>query len=438
MFKRLKNKLLLMNMTITSLVVIGAFVVIYLSTYNNIKTENENKLADITGADIIIQSLNDTKVQTNTPDSIPQMFTVQNKSSENSPPFFVLLMNRKGEVTGVEALLGISDEVCIKAAELVKKSAENEQVDFNGRQWLYSAFPITEEFVGEDGQVIEVEDGSYKVAFLDITDSRKTLQELLITLSFVGITVLIAIFFTSLYFAKRAIAPIADAWERQQQFIADASHELKTPLSIITANHDALLANENETIRSQKQWLDYMKIGTGRMTKLINSLLSLVKAGSTPDETENAPFDLSELAAETIRIMDALRQEKNLTLSQSITPGIIVNSSKDLLDQVLNILYENAVKYADHGGKVDVSLSVQGQKAVCSIRNTGKGIPKQELSKVFDRFYRADPSRTEENGGYGLGLSIAKTAIERLDGSISAESTEGEWTVFSFAVGGVE
>lgn len=250
-----------------------------------------------------------------------------------------------------------------------------------------------------------------------------------------GLITLIVIFVVSLYFANRAIKPIAETWEKQKQFVADASHELKTPLSIINANYDALLVNQEETIQSQLKWLSYIRIGTDRMTKLINDLLSLAKIEDANLEIRKMPFNISIAINDVILSMEAVVIEKGIQLSHSIEPDLIVKGDLERVKSVVTILLDNAVKYSNLNGQIDILLIKSKRQVIYSIKNSAKGIAKQDLQKVFDRFYRADPSRAQEIGGYGLGLSIAKAIIDRMGGEIHVTSVENECTTFTFTLG---
>ena len=132
--------------------------------------------------------------------------------------------------------------------------------------------------------------------------------------------------------------------------------------------------------------------------------------------------------------MEAAAAEKGLSLSKSIGQGLVINSDQEMVRQVFAILLENAIKYCDENGQISVSLAKSGHRVICSVKNSGRGIAKEDLPRIFDRFYRADKSRAGENGGFGLGLSIAKTMINRLGGDLTAESIENEWTVFTFTL----
>ncbi|MFM1653768.1 sensor histidine kinase [Brevibacillus sp. B_LB10_24] len=267
---------------------------------------------------------------------------------------------------------------------------------------------------------------------LDITDTQKTLQNLGLTLLFVGIGMLAVIFLISLYFANRSIRPISESWEKQKQFVADASHELKTPLATIMANYDALIANKEQTIKSQKEWLDYMKIGMDHMSKLIHSLLTLARVENANIQSLKRPFDISRLFLNIMHSVETAAKEKNLHISQTMESIGLIYGYEEMVGQVFAILYDNAIKYAEEGGKVVVSVSRTKKQVICSVKNTGKGISPKDLPHIFDRFYRADPSRTGEDSGYGLGLSIAQNIANQIGGKITAKSVENEWTEFIF------
>ncbi|KPU44378.1 sensor kinase CusS [Oxobacter pfennigii] len=178
-----------------------------------------------------------------------------------------------------------------------------------------------------------------------------------------------------------------------------------------------------------------MKIGTDRMAKLINDLLSLARMENANVQVIKSPFNISEVIGEVILSMEALAKERGLSFSQSIEPGIIINSEMEIVKKIFMILFDNAIKYSDANGKISVSLRRDKHRVLCSVQNRGKTIAEEDLPKIFDRFYRADPSRTAENGGYGLGLAIAKASIERLGGNIYVENTPRGLTTFTFILG---
>ncbi|MEW9122081.1 MAG: HAMP domain-containing sensor histidine kinase [Thermotaleaceae bacterium] len=426
MFSKMRNKFLLLNMSITSTVMIIAFVVIYFITYSNIHSEIQNKLisrSDLTPIMGATQLSSDGRLRV----AVGQKFPVDDTL------FFNIEVNSEGEILGVNSFIDMPKEVYYKAVELVwSKGKNNSTITLEGRQWQYLMNQMGTKIMLRNGQQYRISEGAYQITFLDITTYKSTLFQLLTTLIFVGLLMLVAIFIISLYFANRAIKPIAETWEKQKQFIADASHELKTPLSIINANYDALMENQEETIKSQLKWFDYIRIGADRMTKLINDLLSLAKIEDKNFEAPKLPFNISNAVNEVMLSMEAIAKEKGVKLYPAIEADIIVKSDSERVKQVVTILFDNAIKYSDENGQIDISLKATKRQVIYSIKNTGKGIAKEDLPRVFDRFYRADPSRTHENGGYGLGLSIAKSIMDRLGGEIQVKSVENEYTTFTF------
>lgn len=431
MFKKLRNRFIILNMSIISVVMISAFIVIYFTTYNNIQTENRDKLEMLSS-----------RVNTGAfslPDGTKKDNMIISMIPSDSSSSFRILVNSDGSIVKIISHIDMSEEIYFKAAEL----AWNEKKDYSitsleNKRWQYKISPIGRNFIThENGSktIINFNGGNYQITFLDVTDSHKTLMELFTTLFFVGIIMLFVIFAISLFFANRSIKPISEAWEKQKQFIADASHELKTPLAIINANSDALLANQEETIKSQKKWLDYIKNQIDRMSKLVNDLLYLAKTEDTNSKIFYTPFNISEVVSDIILSMEAVAFEKDIRLLQDIEANIIIKSDCEKIKQVVTILVDNAIKYTDEKGRIDIRLKKTRHQLVFSIKNSGKGIPKENITKLFDRFYRADSARTQENGGYGLGLSIAKAIIDRLDGKIYADSVKDESTTFTFILG---
>ncbi|MEW9096017.1 MAG: HAMP domain-containing sensor histidine kinase [Clostridiaceae bacterium] len=430
MFKKLRNRFLILNMSIISVVMITAFAVIYITTYNNVQTKNQDKLEVLSSKPNLasIALPYDTRME---------KIIISMPPSDSSLSFNVLV-NSDGEVLKITSHIDMPEETYFKATELaLNRKKENSVISLGDKRWQYKILPINGSIVIRESprSIINSSGDNYQITFLDVTDSNKTLMELFTTLFFVGIIMLCVIFAISLFFASRSIEPIAEAWEKQKQFIADASHELKTPLAIINANSDALIANQEETIKSQKKWLDYIKTQTDRMGKLVNDLLYLAKTEDTNSKMFNSPFDISQVVSDVILSMEAVIFEKDIRLLQEVEANIIIKSDCEKIKQVVTILMDNAIKYTDEKGRIDITLKKTRNQLVFSIKNSGKGIPKENLPKLFDRFYRADPARTQENGGYGLGLPIAKAIIDRLHGKIYAHSQENEGTTFTFTLG---
>ena len=243
--------------------------------------------------------------------------------------------------------------------------------------------------------------------------------------------ILAVIFIASMVLSKRAVAPVDRAWRRQRQFIADASHELKTPLTVILANNALLRESPEQTVATQMKWIDSTDTEAHLMQGLVDDMLYLAKVEDDGAAVVNDRVDMDEVAEGVVLTFESVAFDRGLELESHIAPGAFVLGQRDRLARMLATLVDNACKYADAGGKVDVDLAVRGGQCVVRVRNTGAPIAAEDLPHLFDRFYRADKARTSGKGGYGLGLSIAQTIARDHGGDISAASSASGGTVFT-------
>ncbi len=226
--------------------------------------------------------------------------------------------------------------------------------------------------------------------------------------------------------SKKAIKPLEEAFDKQKQFISDASHELKTPLSVISASADVLEAEEGEN-----KWLTSIKEQTDNMSHLVYSLLDLAKLDEMSKSPVMADFDLSSAVLNIALEFECPAFESGKELTYDIKPDIHMCGNEQNIKQIITILTENAVKYADEHGKIEIRLRTSGKQKIIEVYNTGKGIRDDERDKIFQRFYRSDASRSRSTGGYGLGLAIAKSLVTANNGTISVTGVEGQWIRFT-------
>lgn len=263
------------------------------------------------------------------------------------------------------------------------------------------------------------------IVLLDRTDERSTLNRLLFILLGIFLLSSAVIFFLSLLLAKWAVIPIEDAWNRQRVFFSNASHELKTPLTVINANLDVITASPENTVSEEKKWFGYIRSETDKMSRLINEMLYLSREEQTDNKTVLTAVPLSEITEGTCLAMEAVAFEKGKSLSQSIESGISVTGDKESLSRLITILIDNAVIHSSEGSEISVRLEKERRnKARLTVSNSGKPIPPDELERIFDRYYRTDSSRSSATGGFGLGLAIAAAIARRHGGSIYAQSDE--------------
>ncbi|EKQ56737.1 MULTISPECIES: HAMP domain-containing sensor histidine kinase [unclassified Clostridium] len=269
-----------------------------------------------------------------------------------------------------------------------------------------------------------------KIAFADRSLEISTLNSLLKTFILVGLGSLSAFFIVSLYLASWAVKPIKRSWEQQRQFVADASHELKTPLTVILANTDIILSHKNDTIINQLKWINYIKTEGERMTSLVNDLLFLAKTDANKNEVILSKINLSDIVWNCVLPFESIAFEEEKIINTEISPDAFINGDNNRLKQLLFILIDNAIKYCNEKGYINVTLSQTQDKVNLSVNNTGAPIPEDKILHIFDRFYRVDESRARKKDGYGLGLAIAKSIVETHKGKMSVFSSESEGTTF--------
>ncbi len=225
---------------------------------------------------------------------------------------------------------------------------------------------------------------------------------------------------------RRMVRPVEDAFNKQKQFVSDASHELKTPLAVISANAEVL-----EQDIGENEYLGYIRSEVRRTDTLVNSLLTLARLDKGTAETVMKPFDLSHALLDVILPFESTVFEAGKTMEADIPDGITCTGSEEQIKQLAVILLSNALKYSDEGGKIEVSLKAKGKQREIRVFNTGSAISPADREHIFDRFWRADPAHGRETGGHGLGLAIAKTITDAHHGKIAVESREGFGTAFT-------
>ena len=264
---------------------------------------------------------------------------------------------------------------------------------------------------------------SYKENSSIVIIDNSTTKELLRTTFFYSLflySLLEAIIFLAArILTLRITKPVAESFDKQKQFIADASHELKTPLSVIIASADALEINPTE-----KKWLDNIKSESDRMNKLVADLLDLAKSEEVDDTSEFAVGNLSKLVEKSTLTFEGVMFEKGVMLSDSIQDNIELYMNEYKIKQLVSILLDNAIKHSETGSEIFVELK-KDREITLSVTNKGEGIPKGEEEKIFERFYRADESRNRNENRYGLGLAIAKNIVTNHGGTITAKSEDG-------------
>lgn len=276
------------------------------------------------------------------------------------------------------------------------------------------------------------------IAIVQAAQSRfvvdRTVEDLIFILVPVGVVSLLLAGLGGLFISRRAMRPVAESFRRQRTFVADASHELKTPLALVKTG--AEIIKRNPTDPENREVVDDQLSEIDRMNALLSDLLVLARLDAGKLDVEREPFDLSVIAAETAgRFLTRARPE-GIQLEIEVPESLPARGDPERTSQILTALLDNAMRYTPKGGTVTVSGRRLGNGVEASVRDTGPGIPAEHLDRIFDRFYRADESRARAGGGTGLGLAISRDLAHAQGGDLLAENVAGKGAVFRLRLPG--
>ncbi|MBQ7574113.1 MAG: HAMP domain-containing histidine kinase [Clostridia bacterium] len=433
MFKKLRNSYLITNSIIIAALLALCFGAVYIMVYRNVTSNTahrlEREIAMCEGQDSRNNQANQRPQEDKTP---PAPIDDEKREQEIGGmfldeatafmPAFSIKCDANGNITAVNMGFNTEEDFYSElvpdliASDTEKGTIHSATSEGESNTWQY--------------QIKKTAD-SYIIAFVEVSRENSFLKGLLLVLILTMIIATFGAVMISWLFANRSIKPIEEAYNKQKQFIADASHELKTPLAAINTNLDVLMSHADSTIAEERKWLIYIKDETKRMIKLTQDLLYLTRTENTQDNTVYSKISWTQIANNAVMLMEARAFENGQTITQDISDGIFVTASDDKLKQLCLILVDNAIKYTPNGENIIITLNKKGNDAVFTVKNTGIGIKDDDIAHLFDRFYRADKSRTNDKTfGYGLGLPIAKAITKSLDGHISVSSKENEYTEF--------
>lgn len=389
MLKTLRNKFVLINMALVGALLLTVLVTFCVNTYNMQMKEIDRTLEAPLSSDNYTEGefgfLTSVVALTDTDGNVQQMYA-------------------RGATLGTAELkYAVKESLNQKDDKGILKGA---------RKLIYQRT-----YLGNDEAV---------VVFVDASRMFSVVNRTILFSIAAFIVAMIVIFLISRYLAGQAIKPIQQTWDRQKQFIADASHELKTPITVILANGGILKSRGSSTVAEESQWVDSTIEEASHMKKLVEGMLFLAKSDSAQIQPIKEMIDLTEMVETDMLNLEPLAYEKGMELTGSAETGIFVEADKTQIKQLIHILVDNAIKYATpfaEGGRAIVEISLK-TGPVLSVKNTGDPIPSQDMEHLFERFYRADSARTrhEDSTGYGLGLAIAKTIADANGASIEVKS----------------
>lgn len=420
MIQKLRHKFILINMALVSVVLVAVFAVQGFTAYRMAR-------------DNVDQALNEAMIQTRERFLVsvapkPGGFEDRERLPEQprearlrfTIPHFGVELDGEGQVTGIRAGPGV--EVDWETAQSLADAALAQGGDRGSLSGEHLDF------------LVRTENGARYVGFADNSSIGQSVRRQLLTSLAILIPTLLAFWLISRFLARWSLRPVEEAWDKQRQFVADASHELKTPITVILANTDIVLAHPENKVAEESKWLEYTRDEAERMKSLVNDLLFLAKSDASQAPLNPAPVEFDHLVTGSLMSFESVAFESGVELEDKVESGLTVPGDSAQLRRLVVILLDNAVKYAGAGGKVTVRLEGERDAVRLTVRNTGTPIPAEHLAHLFERFYRADAARDRQQGGYGLGLAIAKSIVDAHGGNISVQSGEGEGTVFTVSL----
>lgn len=404
MIKRLRKNIILVNMLLVGTVILLIFTAVCVNNYSSAKNELERSLNIIAE-----RSFDDYKRP-------PEKFG--EKRRDNQPlqlnSFITVSVDKEGNILNVSENNATIDEDILNNSVSEAISSDKQVGEIGEYNLTYAKNELIDRSI---------------IVFADNSSVYSTLWNTILVCCGLFVASMAVIFLISLALSGIAVNPVKVAWNKQKQFVADASHELKTPLTVILANNNIMMSHKDSTVEDEIKWLQSTEEEAQHMKKLIDQMLFLAKSDSENSKTELVKVNVSEIIEAASLNVEPIAFEKGILLDCEIEPDIIADSNATMLNQLSHILIDNAVKYSASDEIVKIKLYKRNDKYIFSVNNKGNVISKEELAHIFDRFYRAEKSRTTK--GYGLGLSIAQNIANSTGGKISVESSEESGTTFS-------
>ncbi|MBQ8849616.1 MAG: hypothetical protein IJ011_04715 [Clostridia bacterium] len=416
MLKKLKLKFILINMVLVGLIMSIVFGAVLYLTCRSEATEIAEELDGAIQLHMRFPQINFGADIGG--DIIPDRYNEEEMSRQLPLEIVTVSVSETGDIIDVrEYGISIDDEVLQRAVRKAEQTSDPHSVSLvlnNEEKLIY----MQREIMGH--------------RFIAFTSSELLLGKIRNASLIYSVCLMLSLvlfLFVSYLLSNFAIRPVERAWMQQKQFVADASHDLKTPLTVILANSDILRAHRGETVESQLQWVDSTAEEAGHMRGLCEQLLELASSEDAQKHFELCEVDLSDMCEQIDLQFEPLAFEKNVEIETKISSDVVLRTDRSVCARVIHILLDNAIKYSRGGEKVSFSLEKTRQGAVMSFRNFGDVIPKEELPHIFERFYRADKARAV--GGHGLGLAIAKNLVDQVGGRITVSSSAEAGTLFT-------
>lgn len=404
MFKKSRRKIVASIMTVLVLLWVGTLGVIYASSYFEMSKQNQEMLrahAEMYSLSQYGEAVPPEKPQPDDNKGLGRDFDPQSPKFQLST-FYTVAVSYSGEILEIK-----NEQSAVHSDDDLKELTLT--VIKNDKQY------------GTDKNLAfyKADKGEYTlVTFMDNTVINENALTLLRYTLIFGGAAIVVFFFISVFLARKIVTPLEESYQKQKQFISDAGHELKTPVSVVSANAELLSRKIGEN-----QWLQNIQYENERMGMLVCQLLDLARTENVAPQKER--IDFSRLAVSEALSFESVAYEKGLRLNTSITSGIDVDGNGTQLKQIVAILLDNAIRHSKGQGEVQLTLIKEHGFAKLSVINKGDEIPAEERTRIFERFYRVDTARKSEDKHYGLGLAIAKAIATTHKGKISVRCYDG-------------
>ena len=384
MIKKLRWRIALINMGLIGIVLIGIFTTVCINNFSNSYNELEHgmdRVVERNGKEMGFEPATDDSGKREMPFDKNEKDSYKNKPDihDNAPmeisSYVVVEIDNDGTI----------DEDDLKKCVEIAVARQEKSGQINEYSLMYVKRNDLENTL---------------IVFASNTSLFENLRNSIFINTGLFLGSMIIILFISLGLSWLAVKPVKKAWEQQKQFVADASHELKTPLTVILANNNIMMSHKSSTVEQEQKWLE-----------------------STEDEAQHMKHEGSALNFEPVAF------EKEVLIDTEIAPDITIDGNQTQLNQLAHILIDNAVKYSDENSVIRIILSKKNDTVEFSVNNRGNVIAKEDINHIFDRFYRAEKSRTTK--GYGLGLSIAQNIVQNMNGKLTVQSNQTDGTTFT-------
>ena len=390
MIKKLSQRIFLLIMISLSTIIIGIILLFAILNYTNTISSRTSMMDRISGGQIVRNNI------------------------EPKPPEEIAKENLEFKLQGVYNIVVENSKVIQNLNNNLEKEIEEYAIKVSNKN-------STTGIIGD--YIYKVRRTKEERCHITLFEDKNAIFHIKTMIGFsiiLSIVSLIVVYLRAKKVSKTIVKPVEETFEKQREFISDASHELKTPLAVIEANADVL---ENEV--GKNKWLSYIQTEIESMNKLINELLLLAKIENVGNIREYETFSISKEVNIIVSMFESMAYEKKVKLNSNIEENVMLNGNKEDIEHIVSTLLDNAIKHTEKEKQVIVELQKEKNEIIIQVKNEGEKIKEEEREKIFERFYRIDKSRNRKEKRYGLGLAIAKSTVEKYNGKIDVLYKEG-------------